>query len=832
MPTTTYTIKVDDSELQMSRKNLLDHTDHMIKSQDKVGKSIKESYDKASRAEKKYEKGLDDLEKKSDQAITKNREMVKQQAADYKVLGVSINDIKGKIAQWTTIQRTATGAIGGSSKALKIFKAALISTGIGAIVVALGSLVALLAKTQKGLDFVSKVMAGLGELVATVIDSLSSLGSAIVKVFKGDFAGALDDVKEAGTEIVGLGQDMKDAWNLEAESQVLRDNMLRIRKEVALSRAEIRRLNKDAEDTTKSYAERGEAAQKAFTLEQKLVEKRLKAAEQEISILERQQALGKNTFDDNESLIELIEQRSAIEQESTELQTTLQNKLNTINQQRVAQLEREAAALLKLQEKYAGFEKQLAKQLQDADLSNADPVTRLALQRDIALQTLEEQKQTMIDLANELGKPVADVEAAFKNLSDEVVKEYIKLKRELETERLDALDYRPRFNVDTGLLSQETKVTTKLVFDALTGEIKNVDKVELDQIPLTISFAEVDLTDGPKKALDDVAKAVGDLFESEEFKAAFDLGNKIADAFTSIYESQIQGLESLAAQRQERIDELRDSIELEEELQKEGSRNLIDQKKDELNTLLAQQEESNEKVNALRKKQVQIETAQALASQVASFGSAIAKVFDAHAPIPFVGVAIAAGFIATMIATIASANAQIKQLTALSGGAERFGDHYGDIAPGYQTDKVSGREDKGLRVVHRDGRDTGIRLGAEERVMTGLLNKKIGRVVQYYEENPSKATELLNWFDGMQTDDIIQTAAYNVQNIIASDSTSKDDMIDAFNQVMTQHRDEMIKYQESVPNWFFLPDEAGELFTRKDGQIRKVKTRPKRRKTG
>lgn len=91
------------------------------------------------------------------------------------------------------------------SAALKVLKLALISIGIGTIVVLLGSLVAWLAKTQKGTEFLSNVMSSFGAIIDVIIDRIAKFGGAIAKFFSGDFSGAAKDMKDSFS---GIGKEI------------------------------------------------------------------------------------------------------------------------------------------------------------------------------------------------------------------------------------------------------------------------------------------------------------------------------------------------------------------------------------------------------------------------------------------------------------------------------------------------------------------------------------------------------------------------------------------------------------------------------------------------
>ncbi len=80
-------------------------------------------------------------------------------------------------------QRGAATASGVFTKGLRILKVALISTGVGALVVALGSLITFFTKTQRGIDLVSKASAGLSQIWDEVLDVAINIGETIVDAF-------------------------------------------------------------------------------------------------------------------------------------------------------------------------------------------------------------------------------------------------------------------------------------------------------------------------------------------------------------------------------------------------------------------------------------------------------------------------------------------------------------------------------------------------------------------------------------------------------------------------------------------------------------------------
>jgi hypothetical protein len=261
------------------------------------------------------------------------------------------------ITQVKSVQQAMSAssqAIGGGSKALRAFKIALAATGIGLILVALGALAAYMTRTQDGIDRVNRALAGFKAVADVFIDRLSAIGRALAT----DFAGSL---REAGARVGGFFKalvtfdwdkvksdigDLKDAFNglkeeiieeasaameLEGQMQAVKRETQALATASARARSEIKRLNMIAEDTTKGYAERAEAAAKAGEIERNLLRQREALLQRELAIMEKQKGLGESLFEDDQELADKRTEIAQAQTESLELQTTIQNKLNTIN---------------------------------------------------------------------------------------------------------------------------------------------------------------------------------------------------------------------------------------------------------------------------------------------------------------------------------------------------------------------------------------------------------------------------------------------------------------------------------------------------------------------
>ena len=282
-------------------------------------------------------------------------------AGEFKVMGVSLNGVKKGFASAAVTAKGMFGSI----------KSGLISTGIGAFVVLIGSLVAFFTKTKKGAELLEVAFAGIGAAINVITDRVAKFGGAIVKLFKGDVKGALGDVKGAfsgiGTEIAN---DTRQAIALKQALQNLTDEQRKLNVETAQSIAFIEQQKLIAEDITKTYAEREEAATKAFDKETELESKRIELAEEAVRIETERQKTIVPLAEDLDALADLEINLANVRQESAGRQISLQNFLNGLRNEELSKLKeiRDAEA-----ERFEGIEKLVTETIEaNQELIQAD----------------------------------------------------------------------------------------------------------------------------------------------------------------------------------------------------------------------------------------------------------------------------------------------------------------------------------------------------------------------------------------------------------------------------------------------------------------------------
>ena len=312
--------------------------------------------------------------------------------------GKALRGLHGPLGQvvdffeaWQVALKRARVALAATSKGLNLFKIALVSTGIGAIVVALGSLVALLLQTQKGLDFVNRALTALRAGFDVIIDRAALLGEAIVDLFAGRFQESARKAREA---FQGIGKEIRAetqaAANLTKEMQNQREERRALEVQIEKQRATIKRLNQEGENTELSPARRTKALKEAFNIEKNLLSLREDLIRRELKTLQDQNALGNSLTADLDKVAEKEIELAKAQQESLELQTTLGNKLNAIRKEASSQQRKQLEEAERAREKQNAEIQEIVSLVEEADAKLAGSGFQAQRAYEKAIEKIEE----------------------------------------------------------------------------------------------------------------------------------------------------------------------------------------------------------------------------------------------------------------------------------------------------------------------------------------------------------------------------------------------------------------------------------------------------------
>ena len=200
-------------------------------------------------------------------------ESIDDLAKNVSIAGVSFNSMKASI-------NGAISSLRGLTIGTKLFGRALLATGIGAILIALGSLITFLTKSQRGMDLVTKAAEAFSAVFNVLIDRVIKFGEGIFKLLSGDFKGAIDSI---GSAFSGVADEIQGAI---IQSQIFAQAVIDleiaqikfIRTQAILQR-DLNEQRKISNDEAFTANERLEANLKAQEIQNELTLERIRLAE-------------------------------------------------------------------------------------------------------------------------------------------------------------------------------------------------------------------------------------------------------------------------------------------------------------------------------------------------------------------------------------------------------------------------------------------------------------------------------------------------------------------------------------------------------------------------
>jgi len=232
--------------------------------------------------------------------------------------------MRGDISALPKIFSSATSAAGGFSKGLQGVKVALISTGIGAIIVALGAAIAAVTQYFKGSEegqiVWKKTMNSIKAVTEPILAMFGKFGKAIVQMLKGDFKGAWETAKGA---VKGVDDAIKSNISNLGELNALEEKIIRTRRQSSRDEkrlmAEISDLRNKAKDTENYTAQQNLAfADKAIAKQKELSIIRNNLASDELSLAQMKAAQGDNDIATNDELWQLEDKKLEIQKQEAD----------------------------------------------------------------------------------------------------------------------------------------------------------------------------------------------------------------------------------------------------------------------------------------------------------------------------------------------------------------------------------------------------------------------------------------------------------------------------------------------------------------------------------
>lgn len=334
----------------------------------------------------------------------------------------------GAIAKFTAFKGTLKGVTGG----FKSLRVAVLSTGIGALILAVTALTAAFTGSEEGQNKFAKIMTVIGALTGNLVDLLADLGEGIISVFENPKEALLnfkdllvENITNRFTSILDTVGYVGKAMKLVFEGEF--SKALDVGKKAASSLVDtftgvpntIDKATEATKNFVKEQIEEGKAAAsvadmraKADKIERKLIVDRSKL-ESEIALL-RLKSRQEDEFTAQERKQALLdaqaleEQLLAQETEYLELRRDAQVLENTFSRSNKENLDKEAQAIAEVNRVVA--------RRADAARSTQRELNRVSkeIERDEQAKAKEEQAKIDADIKKE-----ADRLAAIQKIQDE-----------------------------------------------------------------------------------------------------------------------------------------------------------------------------------------------------------------------------------------------------------------------------------------------------------------------------------------------------------------------------------------------------------------------------
>lgn len=343
-----------------------------------------------------------------------------------------------------------------SNGALKSFRIALISTGIGAIVVAIGSLIAAFASTQQGVDTLNKFLKPLQFAFQRLIGVFQDVAIALSKL----------NFKEVWNQIRGIGGAMKQAaieGYQYAESQVA---LKKAQLALAEAQGELNRKFQEqkaiVQDVTKSDKERKAASDEALAaldartqLEANILKEQIKQAE----------LSAKQNDTDYETQIELANLKGQLAQlEADRVQKSLEirNQINGLDKAAAAARLKEAEELAKAQAKADEEAKKKAEKEKEELEKRIEAELKMELEaaERLATEQINIERQRLVNreiTVDEFNKRMAQMEMEALEARKAVLEQFGQDVLEINSEILAAQVANAEAQIETDKIAEESK---------------------------------------------------------------------------------------------------------------------------------------------------------------------------------------------------------------------------------------------------------------------------------------------------------------------------------------------------------------------------------------
>ena len=543
--------------------------------------------------------------------------------------------------------------------------------------------------------------------------SLTDAGEALVTINTGM---DVQQIKEYGNGIKSLTQDIKDQVDAFTElSNARRQTYIAnrdLQMQIADLAAEEQLLQSIADDNTRSFKEREEAAARADELTKERAALELQMARKNLEFINTEIDLKKKAGQVDDELLDSqvdaykevrqaeAEYRLAVQDNTKRIAELKQDRLEkdldilidgfdnqkTINERLIADETKTFAERKKILEDTRKLsDDSFAKQIEtiqqftgiqvDANelIAEQDAIALNQKIRSLGLSEIIEGR--LLEIVRDRKTAIQDLNEAEKDIADDEKKqadERLKKKKELNRAKMEAVEQeydmrmseidlmRETENEKTKLrLEAERDRLTKMLALAEAGQTELSD-IEIKTLKNTIGIVNKEL-DKAKKSNKDIYDLVGLKLDNEEKQAISEsVGFSIAQ-LQSILDSELQIKEQALQAAREETSAAQTRLDKEIEARNNGYANNVAMAQKELQLAKQKEEQALKEKEKAQKAQQALDTLQ----QTSSLITAAASIWKSLSGVPVVGPALAIAAVGTMFGSFLAAKIKAKQAAAV-----------------------------------------------------------------------------------------------------------------------------------------------------------------------
>lgn len=272
--------------------------------------------------------------------------------------------------------RALSGGIKAATASTKAFRIALIATGIGAFVVAIGTLVANLQNSEAGFNRVQKLLKQIGVVAGNVTDIFFSLGTSLFALVTRDFDLMKQSFSDATDRIKNFGEETKKEIKIQGDLSDQQAELTKIERQLTIDRAEANRkraslLEKSADRENFTAKQRIKFLEEAAKIDEEITNEEIKAAEIRLNLKVEENKLSESSKED-------LDEEARLKAELTNLETARLRKQRAVTAQITTALREEQAERKAIQTKAEADQKAEDAKLQaKIEKEKADELTRL-----------------------------------------------------------------------------------------------------------------------------------------------------------------------------------------------------------------------------------------------------------------------------------------------------------------------------------------------------------------------------------------------------------------------------------------------------------------------